>query len=75
MLGAREKCRKQRPFPPERLASWYAALLKEIAGGRCVSSRGRFNPRGVKRKMSNFNVRHRGELLSQRHQPVPVIRK
>ncbi|AER56379.1 hypothetical protein DSC_08645 [Pseudoxanthomonas spadix BD-a59] len=39
-----------------------------------VSSRGRFNPRGVKRKMSNFHVRHRGELLHQRHQPTPVLR-
>jgi hypothetical protein len=31
-------------------------------------------PRGVKRKMSNFNVRHRGEKLHQKHQPVPVLR-
>jgi len=31
------------------------------------------NPRGVKRKMSNFNVRHRGDLLNQRHQPTPVL--
>ena len=49
-------------------------MLAEIARGRCVSSRGRFNPRGVKRKMSNFNVRHRGELLHQRHCPIPIIR-
>ncbi len=60
--------------PPERLAAWRDALLSEIASGRCVSSRGRFNPRGVKRKMSNFHVRHRGELLHQRHQPTPVLR-
>lgn len=40
--------------PPERLASWRDALLAEIARARCVSSRGRFNPRGVRRKMSNF---------------------
>ncbi len=33
-------------------------MLDEIAAGRSVSSRGRFNPRGVKRKMSNFNVCH-----------------
>ena len=46
----------------------------EIARGRCVSSRGRFNPRGVKRKMRNFKVRHRGELLHQQHQPTPVLR-
>ena len=39
-----------------------------------ASSRGRLNPRGVKRKMSNFNVRHRGAALHLRHQPVPVLR-
>jgi hypothetical protein len=39
-----------------------------------VSSRGRHNPRGVKPKMSNFNVRHRGEALHRRHQPRPVLR-
>jgi hypothetical protein len=49
-------------------------LLEEIARGRCVSSRGRFNPRGVRRKMSSFNVRHRGELLHQIHNPTPAIR-
>jgi hypothetical protein len=56
------------------LTHWHDALLNEIARGRCVSSRGRFNPRGVKRKMSNFNVRHRGEQLHRRHQPTPVLR-
>ena len=55
--------------PPERLLQWRDALLAEIARGRDVSSRGRFNPRGVRRKMSSFNVRHRGERLHQPHQP------
>jgi len=55
------------------LTAWRDALLAEIARGRCVSSRGRFNPRGVRRKMSNFNVRHRGELLHQMHQPTPAL--
>jgi hypothetical protein len=55
------------------LTAWRDALLAQIAQGRCVSSRGRFNPRGVKRKMSNFNVRHRGERLHQRHRPTPVL--
>jgi hypothetical protein len=54
--------------------AWRAALLADIARGRCVSSRGRFNPRGVKRKMSNFKVRHRGAKLHQRHEPHPRIR-
>jgi hypothetical protein len=57
-----------------RLAAWRDALLDEIARARCPSSRGRFNPRGVKRKMSNFNVRHRGERLQQPQQPTPVLR-
>jgi len=56
------------------LPQWRDALLDEIARARCVSSRGRFNPRGVKRKMSNFNVRHRGALLHQRHQPTSALR-
>jgi hypothetical protein len=56
------------------LPAWRDALLQQIAQGRCVSSRGRFNPRGVKRKMSNFAVRHRGEKLHQRHLPSLVLR-
>jgi hypothetical protein len=56
------------------LPEWRNALLEAIACGRCVSSRGRFNPRSVRRKMSNFNVRHRGELLHQMHKPKPALR-
>ena len=53
---------------------WREALLAEIARGRCVSIRRHHNPRGVKRKMNNFNVRHRGEALHRKHQPTPVLR-
>jgi len=56
------------------LTKWRDSLLEEVARGRCVSSRGHFNPRGVKRKMSSFNVRHRGEQLHKRHQPKPMLR-
>jgi len=35
-------------------------VLDEILQERVVSSRGRRNPRGVKRKMSNFPLRPRG---------------
>jgi hypothetical protein len=56
------------------MPSWRDAMLAEIAQGRCVSSRGRLNPRGVKRKISNFSVRRRGQLLNQRHQPTPILR-
>jgi len=58
----------------ERIGSWRDALLAEIGRGRCVSSRGRYNPRGVKRKMSNFKVRRRGAELHRRHEPTPVLR-
>jgi hypothetical protein len=58
--------------PPERLTALLDALREQIASARCVSSRARFNPPGVKRKMSNLNVRHRGERLHQWHQPTSV---
>jgi len=35
-------------------------VLEEILQERVVSSRNRRNPRGVKRKMSNFPLRRRG---------------
>jgi len=35
-------------------------VLEEILEERVVSSRNRRNPRGVKRKMSNFPLRRRG---------------
>lgn len=60
-------------FPPEWVKAWRAALLDEIDQGR-RSRRGRLNPRGVKRKMSGYNVRQRGELLNQAHQPQPMMR-
>lgn len=59
--------------PPERLTIWRDTLLHEIARGRRVSSRGRSNPRGVKRK-SNFNIRRRGAALHQMHAPMPTPR-
>lgn len=34
-------------------------MLEEILQERVVPQRGRRNPRGVKRKMSNFNLRPR----------------
>jgi hypothetical protein len=49
-------------------------MLAEIACGLYVRGRGRFNPRGDKRKMSNFNVRHCGAALHQKLQPMPVLR-
>jgi hypothetical protein len=39
---------------------FHEAVLAEILEERVVSSRGRTCPRGVKRKMSSYNLRPRG---------------
>jgi hypothetical protein len=46
--------------------AWREALLAEIARGKCVSSRGKRNPRGVKRKISGYKVRRRGDALNRK---------
>jgi hypothetical protein len=45
--------------------------LREIASGHTVTSRGKRKPRGVKRKMSEFNLRKRGQAL--KYLPEPLI--
>jgi hypothetical protein len=47
------------PFPPRQRRTFHNAVLDEILQERVVSSRNRRNPRGVKRKMSNFPLRPR----------------
>jgi hypothetical protein len=37
-------------------------LLREILDEKCASSRNRHNPRGVKRKISNYPRRLRGSV-------------
>ena len=44
-------------FPPQDLPILHQQILYEIREGRVASSRGRANPRGVKRKMSNYKLR------------------
>jgi hypothetical protein len=46
-------------FPPRQKKKFHNAVLDEILQDRVVSSRNRRNPRGVKRKMSNFPLRPR----------------
>ena len=46
-------------FPPQHRNALHEAILDEILQERCSSSRNRVNPRGVKRKMSNYNLRPR----------------
>src|SRR5690606_40661367 len=66
-------CRTPRPFPPESLLDWSAALIQEIGAGYCSSSRGLQNPRGVKRALNPYRVRRRNEPLNQRCPAVPTI--
>ena len=46
-------------FPPQHRKVLHETILDEILEERVVSSRNRINPRGVKRKMSNYNLRPR----------------
>ncbi len=49
-------------FPPRHRKAFHEAVLEEILEERVGSSRGRRNPRGVKRKMSGYPLR--------RNQPI-----
>ncbi len=60
-------------FPPEQRQFWLDSVLGEIASERAVTSRGKRNPRGVRRKMSNFNLRKRGDPLNQPCVPIPRV--
>jgi hypothetical protein len=46
-------------IPPSAEETLHEASLDEILEERVVSSRNRINPRGVKRKMSNYPLRPR----------------
>lgn len=46
-------------FPPQQRKAFHETVLQEILQERVNSSRNRINPRGVKRKMSNYNLRPR----------------
>src|SRR3954454_5109850 len=54
-------CLPQSPFPPQHRAAFHDAVLREILQERVPDRRGRRNPRGVKRKMSSFPLRKRGD--------------
>jgi len=49
------------PFPPHQRAAFHDSVLEEILQERVVARCHRRNPRGVKRKMSNFPLRRRGD--------------
>jgi hypothetical protein len=52
-------------FPPRQRKAFHEMILQEILQG-VTSSRNRINPRGVKRKMSNYNLRPRQRGLTRR---------
>jgi hypothetical protein len=56
-------------FPPRQREALHEAILREILEERVVSSRSRINFRGVKRKMSNYNLRPR-KRQATRHRDV-----
>ena len=49
-------------FPPQERVIFREAVLDEILDERVSSSRSRFNPRGVKRKMSSYPLRPRMKM-------------
>jgi hypothetical protein len=53
-------------FPPRQRKAFHQAILDEILQDRFVSSRNRINPRGVKRKMSNYPLRPRQRRRARR---------
>jgi len=53
-------------LPPRDRKTLHEAILAEILEERVVSSRNRINPRGVKRKMSNYNLRPRKRQPTRR---------
>ncbi len=54
------------PFPPRLGKTLHEAVLREILEERVVSSRNRIDFRGVKRKMSNCNLRPRKRQPTRR---------
>jgi len=54
-------------IPPRQRMAFHDVVLEEILQERVVSSRNRRNPRGVKRKMSNFPIRRKT------NRPMPTI--
>ena len=53
-------------FPPRHRNVLHEAILDEILQERVTSSRNRVNPRGVKRKMSNYPLRPRKRQRTRR---------
>ena len=70
----RRKIQAPAAFPPRRRQAAHDALLAEILDERLAPRRGRHNPRSVKRKMSNFPLRRRGDPFAIAAKLPAVIR-
>ena len=55
------------PFPPQRRTAFHEAVLDELAQDRVVSSRGRRNPRAVKKSVGKYPIRARCQV-----KPPPI---
>jgi hypothetical protein len=66
-------CPRLAPFPPKRRQEWFDSVLREMATHRAVTSRGKRNIRGVKKRTSNYGVRKRGDPINQPCDPIPRI--
>ena len=67
-------CRALPLFPPRHRKHFHEAVLQEILQERVSSSRDRLNPRGVKRKMSNYPLRPRQPERTRRIDYAQQIR-
>jgi hypothetical protein len=59
-------CQCSSLFPPVDRKALHDLVLDELLQDLVVSSRGRKVPRGVKRKMSNYNLRPRTPMTTLR---------
>ncbi len=59
-------------FPPQERKLLHQAILDEILEVPVVSSRGRSNPRAVKRKMSKYPTKHRAAACPRGKRVISV---
>jgi hypothetical protein len=60
-------------FPPQESSIFHELLLDEILEVRRQSSRGRSNPRAVKRKMSSYRTKSRQPTGAKKAEPIAQI--
>lgn len=53
--------------------TFHNSVIEEILEVRVISSRGRCNPRAVKKKMSTYPVRSRVKVPVKKQKPVVIV--